>query len=86
MTSQPGKQILAIQVLPVISTCKGNQTMKFDQLIEYNMRNNFLEKSTTKCGGETIKIEYLTIRKSILSISWIESLKFHTICFYGMPS
>ena len=27
--------------------------MKFDQLIEYNMRNIFLEKSYTKCGGET---------------------------------
>ena len=27
--------------------------MKFGQLIEYNMRNVFLEKSYTKCGGET---------------------------------
>ena len=27
--------------------------MKFGQLIEYNMRNYFLEKSYTKCGGET---------------------------------
>ena len=27
--------------------------MKFVQLIEYNMRNIFLEKSYTKCGGET---------------------------------
>ena len=26
--------------------------MKFGQLIEYNMRNIFLEKSYTKCGGE----------------------------------
>ena len=26
--------------------------MKFDQLIEYNMRNTFLAKSYTKCGGE----------------------------------
>ena len=26
--------------------------MKFGKLIEYNMRNNFLEKSYTKCGGE----------------------------------
>ena len=29
---------------------KGNQTLKFNQLIEYNMRNIFLEKSYTKCG------------------------------------
>ena len=27
-------------------------TMKFVQLIEYNMRNIFPEKSYTKCGGE----------------------------------
>ena len=27
--------------------------MKFGQLIECNIRNIFLEKSYTKCGGET---------------------------------
>ena len=39
--------------MPNISRSKGNQTMKFGQLIECNMRNIFLEKSYTKCGGET---------------------------------
>ena len=42
--------------------------MKFGQLIEYNMRNIFLQKSYTKCGGETspepfsnkIKIEHIS--------------------------
>ena len=28
--------------------------MKFSQLIEYDMKNIFLKKSNTKCGGETI--------------------------------
>ena len=28
--------------------------MKFGQLTEYNTRKNFLEKSYTKCGRETI--------------------------------
>ena len=28
--------------------------MEFGQLIEYNMRNIFVEKLYTKCGGETI--------------------------------
>ena len=28
--------------------------MKFDQLIEYNMMNIFVEKSYTKCAGENI--------------------------------
>ena len=31
-----------------ISRCKGNQTMKFGQLIKCNMRNIFLEKSYAK--------------------------------------
>ena len=28
--------------------------MKFGQFIEYNMRKNFLKKSYTMCGGESI--------------------------------
>ena len=54
MTSKPGKQITAIHILPNISSSKGNQTMRFGQLIEYKMRNIFFEKSFTKYGGETI--------------------------------
>ena len=53
MTSQPGKQTIAIHILPYISTRKCNQTVKFGQLTEYNMRKIFLEKSYSKCGGET---------------------------------
>ena len=40
-------------MLSNLSRSKGNQTMKFGQLIEYNMRNNFLKKLCTKCGGKT---------------------------------
>ena len=54
MTSQPGKQLIAMHILPNISRSKSNQTTKFGQLIGYNMRNIFLEKSYTKCGEETI--------------------------------
>ena len=42
MTSQPGLQTFAIQILSNISQSKGNQTMKFGQLIEYSKRNIFL--------------------------------------------
>ena len=42
---QPGKQIIAMHILPNISKSKGNQTMKVCQLIEYRMRKNFLERS-----------------------------------------
>ena len=52
MTSQPGQQTIVIHILPNISRSKSDQTMKFGQLTEYNMRNIFLEKSYTKCGGE----------------------------------
>ena len=39
--------------MPNISRSKSNQTMKFGQLREYNMRKNFLQKSYTKSGKET---------------------------------
>ena len=58
MTSQPGKQIIAIHMLSNVSRSKAKQTMKFGQLIEYNMRNIFLEKSFTKCDRETIPRHY----------------------------
>ena len=44
MTSQPGFQTNAIHILPNISQSKGNQAMKFGQLIEYNKRNFFPQK------------------------------------------
>ena len=53
MTSQPGLQTIAIHILPNISQSKGNQTMKFGQLIEYNKRNIFLQKLCGKWGRET---------------------------------
>ena len=63
MVSQPGKQTIVIHILPNISQSKGNQTMTFGQLTEYNMRNIFLEKSYKKCGGETILKPFFWIIK-----------------------
>ena len=48
MTSQPELQTNAVDILPNISLSKGNQAMKFGQLIEYNMRNIFLQKLCRK--------------------------------------
>ena len=53
MTSQPGQQRVVEHMLPDISRSKGNQKMKFGQLLECNMKNIFLEKSYSKCGWET---------------------------------
>ena len=66
MTSKPGSQTIAIQLIN-ISRRKDNQTMKCGQLIEYNMRKIFLQKSYTKRGGETITRHYS--KKSKFSIS-----------------
>ena len=68
MTTQPGKKATAIPILPNISRSKDSHSMKLGQLIGYNMRNIFLEKSYAKCGGECIKSQTLS-KKSNLSIS-----------------
>ena len=52
MKSQTGKQIIIIHLLPNISRSKSNKTMKFSQLLEYSMRNIFLQKPYIKCGEE----------------------------------
>ena len=54
MTSQTGKQTMTVLIMSNILKSKGNQIMKFGQLMKYNMGNIFLEKSYTKCDGETI--------------------------------
>ena len=46
--SEPSLQTIAIHILPNISKSKGNQKMKFSQLIEYNKKNIFLQKLCRK--------------------------------------
>ena len=46
--------------------------MKFGQLVKYNMKNIFLEKSFKKCGGETIIRPFS--KKSKLRISLMLSI------------
>ena len=45
---------------------------KFDQLIYYNMRNNFLDKSCTKCGGQSISRTFCKKSKSSNSLSFMQ--------------
>ena len=56
-----------MHVLSNISRSKSNQTMKFGQLIGYDIRNTFLEKSYTKYDRETIPRPFS--KKPKLSIS-----------------
>ena len=73
MTSQLGEQTITIHTLPNISRSKDDKKMKFGQLIEYNMRKNFLEKSYTKYDVETIPRPFP--KKSHTSISLDEYFK-----------
>ena len=88
MTSQPGQETNAIHILPNISRSKGNQTMKFGQLLEYNMRNIFVEKSYTKFSGETIPrpfFEKLKLSRSLPKVLYslfLSYAKLRTIEIY----
>ena len=53
MASQSGLQTIAIHILLNISQSKGNQRMKFGQLIEYSKINIFLQKLCRKWGKQT---------------------------------
>ena len=57
--------------------------MKFGQLIECNIRNIFLEKPFTKCGGETIPRPFSEDLK--LSISLKQQSIVSCSLFYCMP-
>ena len=74
MTSQTGKQIITTHVLHNISRSKGNQTMNFGKLIEYNLRNTFSEKSCTECLGEASPRSFF--KKSKISISLDEQSEY----------
>ena len=52
MTPQTGQEIITIYMLYNISRSKGNQKMKFAQLIKYNTKDIFLEKSHTKIKNQ----------------------------------
>ena len=52
MTSQSSETI-TIDILPNISQSKDNQTMKFGQVLEYNMGNIFLQQSCRTWARET---------------------------------
>ena len=54
-------------MLPNISQSKDNQPMKFDQVIEYNKRNIFRQKSCRKWDRETSSRPLFIFLKSFLS-------------------
>ena len=62
---------------------KGNQTKEFGRLIEHKMKNNFLEKSYTKCWGEATPRPFYKKSKSRRYLL-INHMKCYKVCFYCM--
>ena len=81
MTSDPGK--LQYTYCPNISRNKGNYTMRFGQLLKYNMRNSFLKKSYKKCGGETISRHFSKKSKLRISLDQYPAVLYSLFLLYG---
>ena len=67
MTSQHWKQTTAIH-MSNISRSKGNQTIKFGQLIKYNMRNTFLKNHTQNVVEKLFPDPFLIKSKWCISL------------------
>ena len=57
--------------------------MKFDELIERNMRKFFFEKSYTKCGGETSPRPSLEKLKLTISLDQWSKILCSLFLLYG---
>ena len=66
MTSQPGLQTIAINILSNISQRKSNQTMKFGQLIEYNKRIFFFKNYAENEACRLVPEFFLFLKKSLI--------------------
>ena len=68
-----------------ISRRKGNQAIIFGQLIERNMRNIFFLKNHAQYATEILFPDPF-LKNWNWAYLWINILKFHTACLYGMSS
>ena len=74
MTSQTGILTITIRILSNFLWSKSSQTMKFILLIEYKMKNIFLEKSSPSSFYKNQNWAY----------RWINILKCYKLCCYDM--
>ena len=65
MTSQSGKQMITIRMIPNNLSSKDNQAMKFGQLTKYSVRNISLQKSCRKWGGKLVPHLFLFFEKAL---------------------
>ena len=58
------------------------KAMKFDQLIECNIRNIFLEKSCTECGRETSPRPFSEKLKLSISLNQLSKVLYNSLLLY----
>ena len=73
MTSQTGKQTIKIHTQPNISRSIDHRTMKFGQLIKYNMKNIFMKNNAQNLVEKLIPGPFLKIRIQHISGSTLWS-------------
>ena len=82
-TSQTGQQTIVTHILSNISRSQDNRTMNLGQLIECNMRYIFLEKSYTKCGGESSPRPFSEKLKLSISLDQQSKVLYSLFLLYG---
>ena len=66
MTLLTGHEIMTIHILSNISRSIDNQAMQFDQIIEYNVKNIFLQISCKNLGRKTSSGPLFFLKKSLI--------------------
>ena len=57
--------MIKIHILPSISRSKDNQAMKFRQLIEYKVRNSFVQKSIKGDVGRLVPDIFVFFKETL---------------------
>ena len=87
--SRTGKQTITKDILPNILRSKGNQVMKFGQVIEYDIRNISLEKPYTKCVREASPRPFYKNSKLNIFLDQQSEIIYSLLLFYlkkdGLP-
>ena len=80
MTSQLGKQTIAIHIALIISLNKGSQTMKFSPNLEQNKRNFFFIGHVENAAGRLFRDFFLSFRNTAYEVK-TSGLQLNSIIF-----
>ena len=72
MASSNGIQTITIYILPNISRSKGNQTKKFGQIVERNLRRIFLQKSCKKWDKRLVADLILFLKTALYEVNCVK--------------